>query len=53
MSRSIEQIKEELFTVNIRLNCLVAESDLINSMGKRMGQRKIDLLIELEETKNA
>ena len=53
MNRPIETIKDELSTVNIRLNGLIAESELIERLGKEMFERKTKLMIELEEAKNS
>jgi hypothetical protein len=53
MNRPIEEIKNELGTVNIRLITLSEESQEIDARGKRMAVRRQELMTELEEAENA
>lgn len=53
MSRSIEEIKDDLATINFRLNMLIEESRNIDERGKTMSRRRNALMGELEEAENA
>ena len=49
MSRTIEEIKDELETVSLRLNNVIDEMNIINIRGHALDERRRYLLIELEE----
>ncbi len=53
MSRSIEEIKNDLAIINLRLNMLIEESRNIDERGKTMSKRRNLLIEELEEAENA